>query len=161
MANLIDNAIQQLFKDGCKIVKLWENASPTSSFEPQDILVPCGEYDGIVISYKSSNASQTYEFISGCRYKEDTMLPGEIATSIDSGGQSAQFNFRNNVLQANKIIFYGAWYKTVESGANTVNNNALIIPIIIYGIKLLGGVIHKIKSLAASLFRKEVLVCQF
>lgn len=33
--SVVDNAIQQLFKNGCKIKKLWTNASITSSFAAQ------------------------------------------------------------------------------------------------------------------------------
>lgn len=131
--SVIDNALQALFKMAHKEI-LWENASPTSKFNPQDVFCACGDYDIIAINYSVANSIQAYGFTAYTSYKDNTLLPGEFVTSIDSSGNGIQFNFRNCALHANKITFYDARYKTSATPETPTQNNAVIIPMIIYGI---------------------------
>lgn len=129
MANSItDKAIQQLFCDGVKIVKKWTNAKPTSSFAAQKITVDLNGYDFIKIEAAASTTSPKIveteipinktgslvkELISSLRYRE--------ITAVTTSG-----------------VTFGVGEVAVWGG-NATTDNSQIIPINIYGIKLLGG----------------------
>lgn len=161
MANLVDSAIQQLFKDGCKIVKLWENASPTSNFSAQKIpIVNLLDHRFLMVIGRLSTTN-TYPAVSVADTK--STIAGELMRFINLRSESTTSSiYRSYAIEDTGISFSDCALKAGESG-ELITSNAYDIPVILYGIKLLGGgVIHKIKSLAASLFgRREVLVCQF
>ena len=161
MANLVDNAIQKLFKDGCKIVKLWENASPTSSFLGQTITIPSvRSYDYLLVEARATLNDGTIYFQALARTSGEN---GRLITGIDTGlGAVIKFVVREfYVGTINPVVrFYDCNFKPTTSIGEVYNIGA--VPVLIRGIKLLGGVIHKLKSLAASpLCRKEVLACQW
>ena len=148
--SVVDNAIQQLFKNGCKIKKLWTNASPRSSFPAQDITVPSNNADILYIPIKAysdteSDLSGSSVFITFGRGNQ--AIAQRQARIVSRGFQW---------LKRTKISVYDALDVMTYAGTRT-NDNTLLIPEAIYGIQLLGGVINKLKTLAASLFRREVL----
>lgn len=131
----LDNALQALFQMA-HWKTLWTNASPTSTFAEQDVMVPCAEYDYILIYYRSSTTSTAYALSTMSKYESGRYFPCEIVTSIDSDAENVQFNFRNCALQANKITFTGGNIKNANAGYARQQSNSIIIPIAIYGIKL-------------------------
>jgi hypothetical protein len=130
----LDNAIQALFQMA-HWDTLWTNASPTSTFAEQDVMVPCAEYDVLMITYRSITTGSPYAMSVMAKYESGRHFPCEIVTSIDSNSQSVQFNFRNCTMQSNRIEFAGGNIKNT-SNFSRIQNNAIIIPTAIYGIKL-------------------------
>ena len=150
--SVVDNAIQQLFKNGCKIKKLWTNASPTSQFAAQKITADMGAFDQVQILLRESTSSTyPYYFIEDFKKNDDGVIVRML--NYDKTGTTVGASYRT-VDVGNTGIAFGAGY--INQGGVQANNYNL--PIIIYGIQILGGVIHKLKNLAASLFtRREVL----
>lgn len=130
----LDNALQALFQMAHWGI-LWENASPTSTFAEQDVMVPCAEYDMILIAYRSATSSAPYTMTTLAKYESGRYFPCEVTTSIDSSSQQVQFNFRNCTMKPDRITFTGGNYK-ISTNFTRVQNNSIIIPIAIYGIKL-------------------------
>lgn len=141
--SVIDNALQQLFTNGCKIKKLWTNASLRSDFAAQTISVSSAlDLDFLIMSLATDSRGiiGTYIVFRDMEY-------------IAYGNGAVPFQ-RTVEWNDNEIIFGVG--EILSSGWKT--DNAVMKPQTIYGIQLLGGVIHKLKILAASLFgRKEVL----
>lgn len=141
--SVIDNALQALFINGCKIKKLWTNASLGSSFAAQTISVSNAlDLDFLIMSLATDSRGiiGTYIVFRDMEY-------------IAYGNGAVPFQ-RTIEWSNNKIIFGVG--EILSSGWKT--DNAAMKPQTIYGIQLLGGVIHKLKTLAASLFlRREVL----
>lgn len=151
--SVVDNAIQQLFKNGCKIKKLWTNASITSSFAAQDVSANTTGCDGVMVTFRRSSSVDA--------------APSGTAIVMNYGGgdqilieYAASMLFRDVVWNSRSKITLSDCKRLMQyavSGSRETEN-ALLIPVAIYGIQLLGGVIHKLKILAASLFlRREVL----
>ena len=64
---------------------------------------------------------------------------------------------RQYAVSSTGVQFQQGYGKSITNAGTSVRND-YAMPLTIYGIQLLGGVIHKLKSLAAPLFgRKEVL----
>jgi hypothetical protein len=150
--SVVDNAIQQLFKNGCKIKKLWTNASITSSFTAQDISVKTTGCDGVMVTFRRASSG-------------DAASSGTAIVMNYGGGDqilveyAATMLFRDVVWNSRSKITLSDCKRLIQYAVtgSRETENALLIPVAIYGIKLLGGVIHKLKTLAASLFtRREV-----
>lgn len=132
--SVIDNALQALFINGCKIKKLWTNASITSSFVAQNVSVNTSGYDGIMVSFRRRNIDD--EAASG------------TALIVNYGGgdqvlieYAATMLFRDVVWNSRSQIKFGDCKRLIQyavSGSRETTNN-LLIPVAIYGIKLLGG----------------------
>lgn len=140
--SVLDNALQALFVNGCKIKKLWTNASLGSNFAAQTISVSNAlDLDFLIMSLATNSRGVvgTYIVFRDMEY-------------IAYGNGAVPFQ-RTIEWSDNKIIFGTG--EILSSGWKT--DNAAMKPQTIYGIQLLGGVIHKLKTLAASLFGKEVL----
>lgn len=138
--------------NGCKVKKLWENASPTSNFPAQKITVDMGTFDQVQILLRESTSdTYPYYFIDDFEKNEDGVIVRTL--NYDKTGTTVGASYRT-VDVGNTGIAFGAGYINQNVQANNYN-----IPIIIYGIQLLGGVLHKVKTvLSAFLSRKEVLV---
>lgn len=145
MANLIDNAIQQLFKDGCKIVKLWENASPTSSFEGQRILWSISEkgYDTVIVV--DNYGKLHFATIDAAGPVGVTTVNGNESSS--SRIYARRFYPRLNYIEFTDSYNIDEWNSTVNTYANTTN-----IPVEIYGIKSLWGGGHSTIARLKSFF---------
>lgn len=131
MANYLDKSIQYLFNMSHRDI-LWKNASPSSSFSPQELSVPCSSYD--IISIEFQVTSGRYHITSTAFYFSGLQLPGGYTTSIDSASADVVFIFRNTVITASQIsVLPGA--RKYTAGQQYVDNSVMI-PYIIYGIKL-------------------------
>ena len=49
---VLDNALQQLLKMSIEVKLLWENASPTSDFNNQNISLPLSNFDSAMILFE-------------------------------------------------------------------------------------------------------------
>lgn len=112
---------------GIQIKKLWENASPTSSFAAQRISLDLSEYTHTIVLGKLSATTQA---------KDMFMTPvgetGMINFSYGAGSGGAASYYRVFNTSASGIEFVGGnfAYTSVEKTANDA-----AIPYIIYGIK--------------------------
>lgn len=61
--------INTLNKNKIEIVKLWENASPTSSFAGQKISLDLTKYDGVLIYFKARTSSSYVSAIPAIAFK--------------------------------------------------------------------------------------------
>lgn len=102
------------------ITKLWENASPTSSFAGQTIAVDLSGYDFYMVTAVASTTSQ---------YVISTIVPaGNGGLLSYAWGDSGAAVHRSFVRVANGIQFYGAYF-------NKNGSTEHIMPFQIYGIK--------------------------
>lgn len=60
--SVIDNALQTLFKLGIEVKKVWENASPNSSFAAQKINANIDGVTAILVEFKTSTSSSASKF---------------------------------------------------------------------------------------------------
>ena len=153
--SVLDNALQTLFKLGIEVKTLWENASPGSSFPEQNITVNTSGCDFVLIPLKgSANAA-------------GILVGGNLLLS--NIGEAAQHVAQNSAKMVSRGATWTSTGRIAISSCQTVNAYAnagtrtdsptYMVPLAVYGIKLLGGVVHKVKAFATSLFaRKEVLV---
>lgn len=143
---VIDNAIKQLWRDGTKIKRIWANASPTSNFGEQNIPVDTSEYDFITFGLKGAASTPG--------------ATGGGTVTLTTKGETAQLLIENSAKMQkrpftwidNDSVYIGdcVTTQTYSSVGSRVNSNNSSIPVVLYGIKLLGGgraLIEKIKSL--------------
>ena len=150
-----DKAIQTLFKLATEVKTLWTNASPDSSLGAQELTLLANTSDMLAITHESNSDSPLDA-------ANQTVIIGKVGTGGQANVQAAATLLSRgyswvtqNVLSigdGQRVPTYG------NSGARTEANNRLV-PIAIYGIKLMGGAIRKIKEcLTAPRFciRREV-----
>lgn len=133
--SVIDNAIQQLFTNGCKIKKLWANASPTSQFAAQKITLSMTNYDAVLVEFESSYSALTGEY---CRV---SFKGTEDWTDTFANAQNERvLEIRTRQYSASDtgINFQQGYGKSVSSASVSVRND-YAIPLTVYGIQLLGG----------------------
>lgn len=151
--SVINNALQVLLGLAIEVKTLWQNASPGSSFAEQNLTVNTAGCDFILIPLKG-NATATGGTVGGA------ILIGKVGEAGQHVAQnSARIESRGVTWTSTTQIAVGNCQSVTDysNTATRVNANSHMIPLCVYGIKLLGGVIHKLKILAASLFaRKEV-----
>ena len=132
--SVVDNAIQQLFKNGCKIKKLWTNASITSSFTAQDVRANTTGCDGVMVTFRRASSSDAG--------------PSGTAIVMNYGGgdqilieYAAAMLFRDVVWNSRSKITLSDCKRLIQYAVtgSRETKNALLIPVAIYGIKLLGG----------------------
>nr|DAY29960.1 MAG TPA: hypothetical protein [Caudoviricetes sp.] len=132
--SVVDNAIQQLFKNGCKIKKLWTNASITSSFTAQDVRANTTGCDGVMVTFRRTSSSDA--------------APSGTAIVMNYGGgdqilieYAATMLFRDVVWNSRSKITLSDCQRVMQYAVtgSRQKENALIIPVAIYGIQLLGG----------------------
>lgn len=132
MANgKIDKALQQLFKQSVKLVKLWENASPTSAFPAQKININLAGYDDIITFFKPSPAWTVNKAVLG----KETALECTLNIPLNYG---VYFILREVHADSSGATFGDAYNKTATAVTPT-KNNGYAIPLEIYGAKLIGG----------------------
>lgn len=149
----IDNALQALFVNGCKIKKLWTNASPTSQFTAQKINLTLSNYDAVLAEFKTSTATSASEYCRIC-FEDNEDWADTLANA--NLNEVVEIRTRQYAVSSTGVQFQQGYGKSITNAGTSVRND-YAIPLTIYGIQLLGGVIHKLKTLAASLFtRKEV-----
>ena len=151
MANgMIDKAIQQLFKQSVKIVKLWQNASPESAFLPQKISVDLTPYNLILMIFKSY---VSYEYkLSALFDKGDAAVIciNSSGLGINRGGLFAS----NRIIESsdNTGIMVGKGVYLPTAGTSSTDRNDSLLPFEIYGIKILTGGGSKFITKLRSLF---------
>lgn len=134
MANgKIDKAIQQLFKQSVKLVKLWENASPASAFVAQSIKTNLSGHDfiGIVFRLNTSNNRQVTTAVAPLSSGQ-----GEITLAQGGSPYMVQY-YRPFTLTASSVDFNHGFLGYPSK--SEVQNDAAAIPLKIYGAKLIGG----------------------
>lgn len=114
--------INTLNKNKIEIVKLWENASPTSSFGKQTVSLDLSDYgliiaDGIESTTESKNVSAL-------------AVKGKIHRLIClyNARQVREFTANDN-----GVTFENAYHASLDGVM--ASNNACMIPIAIYGVK--------------------------
>ena len=117
--------INILNKNKIEIVKLWENASPTSAFAAQTLSIDLTNYDEVIIeslSGVSANAS---------KYLTSVICPkGKITTAL---AQAYTMRLRDfTVNMTNIVIGVG---RDLGTNWSAVTDNSSAIPFRIYGIK--------------------------
>lgn len=100
---------------------LWQNASPTSSFDPQTISIPLAEYDMYKILYAPSTGYSTREMSMEARAGSGCVLIGMWADTDSI--------FHRSVSSSTTGLSVANAY------ANKEKNNAYCIPLAVYGIK--------------------------
>jgi len=116
-----------------EIIKLWENASPTSEFQNQSI--PIGDFSdydfiGIVTGYNTAPANGTQLTISQIRHQGTTTIACHCVY-VTSGNSKVMPYRKAEILATDKTtVVFGNGYDGEE-----VLNNHYAIPHTIYGIK--------------------------
>lgn len=130
-----DKAIQTLFKLATEVRTLWKNASPGSAFAEQRLSLQANVYDFTVICCKGSTdtAGQTGGGTVVLGLNGET---GQVLTE-----NSARMVRRSFSRDSDGKIYIGDCEYTSQynQAASRVTKNNATIPMIIYGIKLMGG----------------------
>ena len=110
--------------NGIQMKKLWENASPTSSFGAQTINLDLSEYDEIEVLAKWGKASAKASIV-------DKAIRGGFGVlfRIENTSVYREFEFNDT-----GVIFNAGNYKSSATNSSVVNND-YVIPVVIYGIK--------------------------
>lgn len=112
-------------RTGTKLVELWTNSAPTSSFAAQSVSVDLSPYEWFAIEYRYSATSLSFMPLAIFEVDENAhLLSVANDTSNRTGGRGFTYSIANQA-----ITFGGASY----NGSSTNNST---IPIAIYGIKL-------------------------
>lgn len=139
MTNKVDKALQQAVAMylGCtRLVKLWENASPTSLFAAQTVSMDLSGYDAVAVVFEVTN-DQAYEFVECCRINHNgvaSVIRNTASANISSGSIGA--HLRKYEVVTSGIYFSGNVYSHANSYST---NNSGCIPLAVYGVKLSGG----------------------
>jgi len=108
---------------------LWENASPGSQFNPQDISIPLMNYDKVAINFDRRNGGASFE----------------ITTIVIDKNYSGNSIAVNDITSADSIMYHTTrtftpnWNTSKISFANGKQNGSVVddvmIPLEIYGVK--------------------------
>ena len=111
-ATTAEDALHNL--GGAKIVKLWENASPTSSFAPQSAIIidDLPRYDLIAIRYQFGTSEELRGRLTAICSPEDTACP------LSSFSVDSHHRFRRVTLTPQTLKF-GAGYVDDEDHNET------------------------------------------
>lgn len=121
--NDIDSSIQNLIKmTNAKVAvkKVWENASWTSAFANQKIMLNLSGYDYVMVIFNQNTSSNT-------RMTPPIISPAANGGGIINAADGSRRYFTNDYTFVN--------FDTVYPAGGTSN----CIPLFIYGIKLSGG----------------------
>lgn len=106
---------------------LWTNSSPTSNFTAQDVSVDLGGYDLVALAIKYSRLSNSshpplmfYRIVDG----QICYMPLINNTDNYTGARGFSYSVANKVISFTKGEYNGA------------TDNAHVIPLEIYGVKL-------------------------
>lgn len=129
--NEVDSAIQRLLKLGIKVTKLWENASPNSTFKSQSINVNLDDGDAVLIKGRYADTNDKLMTIWG--YVGNTCEM--VRVSIDNSK-----SYTSRVVNVTKTTIKFNEGRIVPYNGSSSQNDAVSIPVEVFGIKLLGGV---------------------
>ena len=135
--SMLDKALQTLLGMAHKEI-LWKNASPSSNFSKQKINLNLSGYDAAVI--------KAVEQVNGDDYRKNTIFQicenNEQSTLLGIGafetGKTTVAIERSFKVMPSGVDFNNAYYRNIDSTGGTTANDSYV-PLIIYGIKLLGG----------------------
>ena len=121
----IFNAANVSGKKKIEMLKLWTNASPTSSFKGQSITVSgLSDYDKYEIEFRFHTSLVTAN--------TDTSRVGYGTLLNVNDGPNV---YARNVTMAGNTLTFGDGKKMALSATSVSTDNGYIIPIAIYGIK--------------------------
>lgn len=148
----IDNALQALFVNGCKVKKLWMNASPTSQFTAQKINLTLSNYGAVLAEFKTSTAISASEYCRICFEDNEDWTDTLANTNLD---EVVEIRTRQYAVSSTGVQFQQGYGKSITNAGTSVRND-YAIPLTIYGIQLLGGAIA---NLFRHLFKRRCAVC--
>lgn len=133
--NLITSGgVAEALNGKIEIIKLWENASPTSEFAAQTIALDLSGYDMLVISYGGYLSSENALSRGKTEFFD---LKANMTSFSMNYGYAGYLVSRLFNVSSNEITFYEGGkfdtYTTTDYSNNGLNR--FIIPLIIYGIK--------------------------
>jgi len=116
------DAVTKAYADSKIVIcKLWENASPTSSFAAQTLTMDLSAYDGMSILYHNQT--------DGAYYLSTGFIPKETKSVLWYGYQSGNHFHRPFIANDDGVSFESIQYSGGSSSAG------FGIPAVIYGIK--------------------------
>lgn len=126
---------------------LWTNSSPASSFSSQTISLDLSDYDCVEVHYRNS---------TGTGNQSESMQNricnvGEIIALTGVGSTESQ---RLATTSTSGVAFENGSYASTYGGEQ-VYNSTVVIPVRIYGIKNLGGVITNLLNAFLKLIERE------
>lgn len=115
---------------GVSMKSLWANASPTSDFAAQTILLNLNGYEYVLVRYLYSTGYQSQNQIAIVKVGGDAYLTftGVVSTNI-------YLSQRTISVGSDSVAFGAPVYKTYASTSNPTANNKYCIPVEIIGIK--------------------------
>lgn len=114
---------------GISMKKLWENASPTSTFPPQTVAIDLAEYDAIVVIYgMNGNGSRGSVVVP-----IDGLRSQMFALGNEDNTSSTALVARKVEAHTTYVKFYEGYIKWGDDTSQVYNTHAC--PQIIYGIK--------------------------
>lgn len=120
-------------KPGGRIVTLWENASPGSSFSAKtvDLAGDLSVFDLVTVIYYFSTSNQHLDVVTyPARFlANNPTVPGQLQISAQTSNRTGGRNF--TVPTPTSVAFSAAYYNGSNSAANTY-----AVPVAIYGVKL-------------------------
>ena len=149
LANLASDVTAHAL-NGAEFTKLWENASPSSTFVSQSVSIPTLQnYSFAVICFYlvNSNSPATIGGAYSAIFRTDAMLSSLGGVDAHSGGavaysqpindsyQSGGNIFMRGVHMMSKKIFFGGG-RYLDSSGNLGTSNAYMVPYRIYGVKI-------------------------
>lgn len=149
--SVIDNALRQIWKDGIKLKKLWTNASPGSDFAGQNLTLPDNDADMLAITHES-NADAPKDAAN------QTVIIGQVGTGGQVNVQATAILMSRGYTwgEQNKLSIGDAQrVPTYGNAASRTEVNNRLVPLAVYGIKLLGGGYRITRYIKSLFFRKE------
>lgn len=118
--SVLDNALRQIWTHGLKIVEIWKNASPTSSFGAQDIQLDLTRYDLCAVEHSTAIGGDTRFLIT------DTARLSELGEGYNGALIFGAFN--PQTLQIPELQKYNFIMLLSQYSGGSYFNNSLIIP---------------------------------
>lgn len=120
-----------------KLVKIWENSSPTSAFAAQTILNDgtIADYDLFAIKFKEQSTSTgSSEFVFW--YTKTSGSNTTTARWVSLSSSNIIFNTRSFSITDSGGISFNAGQRYTQGSSSATTNNAYMVPLEVYGLKL-------------------------
>lgn len=126
---------------------LWTNPSPNSSFTAKDVALSgaYNTYEYLEVEYKSINTENTDY---GAKILERTSCHAGTVVSVVAYNNAWYLRHRARWWNsaATGMHFDSAFYNNLVTPSSNGQNDAVLVPYRIWGIKKLGGVVNKLFS---------------
>ena len=137
------NQITGTMKMGITSTKVWENASPTSSFAAQTIALDLTEFDAVIIKWETDSNSRYPVFQT---VNPTDLIPvgskksciAVMGSDFSNSNDAKNLCLRSVSVDTSGVRFYDGSENNVYNGGSTKfgsSRNALMVPLAIYGIK--------------------------